>query len=823
MNTAEAGAATSTPADPWSSWLGSRAAVRARRGLERRADPPEPGAPSSSVVDLAANDYLGLAVHPDVRAAAARIATEGPVGARASRVVTGTHPAHADLESAAAALADADAALAFSSGYTANLGVLGALAGPGTAFLLDEHAHASLRDGAALAVTARSGAFAPLAGASVTTVEHNRVPAFRAALNRLRTEGRARRIVLVVESLYSVLGDEADLPALAALAAEHGALLVVDEAHSLGVVPGGSRTGALGLWAGQAPVVVTATCSKALGGQGGLALFGGPDARSWRDHVLNTARTFVFDTALAPVLAASAAAACRIAATGEPAARLARARETAVDVFTRRPELAGHVEVGAGAVHSIRMPGPEQAVAAAAELRAHGVLVGCFRPPSVPDGIARLRVSVTTAVPEPRLRAALEAVASVAARAWGASTGCPFAHGDPRPEAVRGDHLRISDPADLRRVLTDPGTFASDNALTAVVPLSGPARRILAAARFRLPPVLASAGGEEHRAVRRVVAPFFSPAKVREARGRILATTRMALTAALADTGRAGGAVDLATTVAAAVPARVMSALTGVPNPPEAQLHRWSADSLELFWGWPDEDRQLRLARSAADFHRWLRGAVVEARGDDAQPGNLFAALHEAGVDDERIVSLGYFLVIAGQETTRLLISTALTRALADPARWAALGAGADGGAGADAAEAAAAELVAECLRTSSSVPTWRRLATADVRVGEHEVRAGDELLLHLSGEQHDDARLAFGFGLHRCLGAGLAELETALVVREVARLLPDARLTGPPATWLRLLSFQAPQHVLVTPGPWHGGEDIRIEQSGVDTCASRS
>ncbi|WP_230681810.1 hypothetical protein, partial [Streptococcus pneumoniae] len=84
---------------------------------------------------------------------------------------------------------------------------------------------------------------------------------------------------------------------------------------------------------------------------------------------------------------------------------------------------------------------------------------------------------------------------------------------------------------------------------------------------------------------------------------------------------------------------------------------------------------------------RWLRGAVVEARGDDAQPGNLFAALHEAGVDDERIVSLGYFLVIAGQETTRLLISTALTRALADPARWAALGAGADGGAGADAAE----------------------------------------------------------------------------------------------------------------------------------------
>ena len=794
-----------TGADPWTSWRDARARVRHRRGLARRADPPSPGARTGDggrVVDLAANDYLGLAAHPQVRAAAARAAADGPVGARASRVVTGTHPAHAELETAAAALAGADAALAFSSGYTANLGVLGALAGPGTVFVLDEHAHASLRDGATLAMTSRSGAFGTLPGAAVITVPHGDLDAMAAACTRLRGEPGTARLVLVVESTYSVLGDAADLAAVAALAAEHGALLVVDEAHSFGVVPGGSRAGALGLWRGAAPVIVTATLSKALGGQGGVALFGGAGAQAWREHVLNTARTFVFDTALSPVLAAAAAVACRLAAEGGSAARLERARALAEEVLTRRPELAGHVEIGAGPVHAIRMPDPEAAVAAAARLRAHGVLVGCFRPPSVPDGVARLRVSLSAAVPEPDLRAALEAVATEAGRAWGAPERCPFAHGDARPEEVRGDHLRISDPAELRQVLGDPETFSSANALTALVPLSGPARRVLAAARFRLPPVLASAGGEEHRAVRRVVAGFFSPAKVRAVREQIRETTREELAAARA----AGRTVDLATTVAAAVPARVMSRLTGVPNPPEERLHRWSADSLELFWRWPDEDRQLRLARSAADLHRWLRATVAEVR-EDADGEDLFAALHRAGVDDERIISLGYFLVIAGQETTRLLIGTALNAALRDRARWAELGSEAD-----EVGEAAAARLAAECLRSSSSVPTWRRVATADATVGRRRIRAGQELLLHLSGEQHPDDRLAFGFGLHRCLGAGLAELETALVVREVARCWPDAELTGPEPTWLRLLSFQAPHHVLVRPSGTTSTEREREE-----------
>ena len=776
----------------WDAWLDTRARVRERRGLTRTAG-PAPGAPqpSAAPIDLASNDYLGLARHPRVREAAARAAVDHGVGAGASRVVTGTHPLHVELEREVAALAGASTALVFSSGYTANLGVLGAIGGPRSAVVLDEHAHASLRDGAALS------------GAEVHEAPHGHLPALGEQLARLRAEDPGRRLAVVVESVYSVLGDAADLRALGDLCAEHDALLVVDEAHSLGTVPEGSCAAAAGLWRAEhpgggttAPVILTATLSKALGAQGGVALFGGDPTRAaaWRSHVLNTARAFLFDTALALPTAAAAAEACRLAATGEPAARLTRRRALAEQTLLRRSGLAPHVESGAGAVHAVRMPSPQAAVAAAAALAEDGVHVACFRPPSVPDGVARLRLSVHADHGEQRLRGALEQIASRAEAAWGAATGpgaCPFAHGDPRPAEVRGDHLLVDAPEHVRAVLADPDAFSSANALTVARPLCGPARRVLAAARFRLPPVLASAGGEQHRHVRRVVTPFFSPAKVRAQREAIrdLAGTELDRALAVASPGEP---IDLAATVAAAVPARIMSALTGVPNPDEELLHRWSADSLELFWGWPDDGRQVRLARSAADFHRWLRTRVAESAGSD----DLFGALAAAGVDDERIVSLGYFLVIAGQETTRMLIATALDAALRDRATWTAL-AGDDEAAGLAAGEA----LVGETLRARSSVPTWRRVATRDTEVGGHPVAAGVELVLRLSGEDHPDHRLAFGHGLHRCLGAGLAELETALVVREVARRLPEAELTGPEPPWLTLLSFQAPRHVLVRPG----------------------
>ncbi|MDN5861323.1 MAG: aminotransferase class I/II-fold pyridoxal phosphate-dependent enzyme, partial [Pseudonocardia sp.] len=185
----------------------------------------------------------------------------------------------------------------------------------------------------------------------------------------------------VVESIYSVLGDATDLPRVAALCARYDAFLVVDEAHGIGVAGGGrGAVHAAGL-AGAPHVAVTATLSKALGAQGG-AVLGAPVLR---EHLVNTARTFIFDTGLAPGAAAAAAAACRIVAA-EPD-RVADLHGVAAAIAD-----AAGVARAPGAVQSIPASSADEAVAATARLHAHGFVVGCFRPPSVPDGISRLRL-----------------------------------------------------------------------------------------------------------------------------------------------------------------------------------------------------------------------------------------------------------------------------------------------------------------------------------------------------------------------------------------------------------------------------------------------
>jgi 8-amino-7-oxononanoate synthase len=346
-------------------WLESRADVRERRDLVRAAVPGRPAA-AGAVLDLASNDYLGLSRDPRVTAAAVDAVERYGSGARASRVVNGTLTVHAELEEQLCNLTGAESALAFSSGYLANLGVLGALGGPGTLLILDAHVHASLLDAARLS---RS---------PVVMVPHGDVAEVATALKN-RSQPRA---VVVVESLYSVLGDGANLTALAALCASHDAWLLVDEAHGIGVAGAGrGAVHAAGL-AGAEHVVLTVTLSKALGAQGGAVL----GSAALREHLVNTARPFIFDTALAPAAAAAASTAARIIAA-EPslAARLQKNAATLA-------RLCG-IERSPGAVQSIPMASAEQAVVAAAGLRAAGVLVGCFRPPSVPDGVSRLRVT----------------------------------------------------------------------------------------------------------------------------------------------------------------------------------------------------------------------------------------------------------------------------------------------------------------------------------------------------------------------------------------------------------------------------------------------
>jgi 8-amino-7-oxononanoate synthase len=352
-------------------WLYCAATRRDHEGVIRRTDAARNPQSGRRLLDLASNDYLGLAGDPRLQAAAAEAIARFGTGARASRVVTGTTTTHDDLERALTELTGQPSCLAFSSGYTANIGVLTALGDPDTLIVSDAHVHASLIDGARLS---RS---------PVAICPHGDLDALS---HLLRTREQTRAVV-VVESIYSVLGDAADLSHIADLCRTHDALLVVDEAHGIGVRGAGrGAVHAAGL-AGADHVAVTATLSKALGAQGG-AVLGPPPLR---EHLVNVARTFIFDTALAPAAAAAATAACRIIAA-EPQ-RVAALHHAAAVIA----EAAG-VELAPGAVQSIPIGSPDTAMTAAQQLLEQGTVVGCFRPPSVPDGISRLRLTARATV-----------------------------------------------------------------------------------------------------------------------------------------------------------------------------------------------------------------------------------------------------------------------------------------------------------------------------------------------------------------------------------------------------------------------------------------
>jgi 8-amino-7-oxononanoate synthase len=367
-----------------SQWLERQAAVRERRGQVRR---PLPRAAHEQFIDLASNDYLGLATDPRVAGAAAEAASRWGAGATSSRLVAGTTELHLDLEQELATLAGMEAALVFSSGYLANIGVITALGGPGTLIIADEHCHASMIDGFRLS-RSRSESFA-----------HNSV----GEAGRLLADRREPRAIIAVESVYSVLGDGAPLADLLALAEQRDAVLLIDEAHSLGVTGSGSFQGrgavAGTALAGHPNVIVTATLSKALGSQGGAVL----GSALLREHLLNRARSFIFDTGLAPASAAAALAAVRII-RAEPWRAQSVHGNAAALAAGLAPLLASRGAIPdrtAGAVQSIPMPSAESALAAAESARRAGVRVGCFRPPSVPDGIPRLRLTArATLTPE---------------------------------------------------------------------------------------------------------------------------------------------------------------------------------------------------------------------------------------------------------------------------------------------------------------------------------------------------------------------------------------------------------------------------------------
>jgi len=372
-------------------WLADQAAAREAAGLTRRLVPRP--ADGGGLLDLAGNDYLGLARDPRVVEAAAEAARTWGAGAGASRLVTGTTQLHQELEADLAAFCGQPSALVFSSGYLANLGVVTALAGRDCLVVSDAHIHASLVDACRLS------------RARVAVTPHADAAAVAGVLAG-RPEERA---VVLTESVFSVLGDHAPLGELAEVCARHGAVLVVDEAHALGTggPDGRGLVAAAGL-AGRPDVVVVATLSKAVGSQGGVVL-GHPAVR---EHLVNRARSFVYDTGLAPPAAAAARRALQVIAA-EPG------RRTALAAAAGRLAASLGLPPPQAPILPLPMPGPEQAVAAAAECAARGLRVGAFRPPSVPDGVSRLRLTARatlTAAELDRATAVLrDVVGSVAA------------------------------------------------------------------------------------------------------------------------------------------------------------------------------------------------------------------------------------------------------------------------------------------------------------------------------------------------------------------------------------------------------------------------
>ena len=367
-------------------WLDAAAEDRRSRHLDRAL---RPRAADDGVIDLASNDYLGLSTHPEVVQGAIEATRRWGAGSGGSRLVTGTTADHQALESELADFTGHPAALVFSSGYTANLGAVVALSGRGSLIVSDGGSHASLVDACRLS------------RARVVVVERGDTSAVERAL-RGRSEERA---LVVTDSVYSADGHLAPLGALHDVCERHGAVMLVDEAHGLGVRGDGGRglVDESGLTRHE-NVVVTATLSKALGAQGGVVLSSG----RVRDHLIDTARTFIFDTGLAPASVGAARAALAVLRR-EPA----RARRV-LEVAEHLAEVTG-ADRPTSAVVSVILGDAGRAFAASQRCAELGLRVGCFRPPSVPVGTARLRLTARADISDADLATACDVLTEVLA------------------------------------------------------------------------------------------------------------------------------------------------------------------------------------------------------------------------------------------------------------------------------------------------------------------------------------------------------------------------------------------------------------------------
>lgn len=369
-----------------------------RRGLRSFAlaataatlDLATPRIRSAPLLDLASNDYLGLSRHPEVVAAAQAAAASQGLGAGASRLVSGSRPVHGELEAALAAWLGRQQVLLFPSGFQANLAAVGALADRHSLVLADRLIHHSLLTGVRAS------------GARLQRFAHNDLAQLDSQLQAARRRAPGQRLLVLSESLFSMQGTSVDVAVLTALCAEHGAALLLDEAHALGVLGPGGR----GLGHNQPEIaLISGTFGKAFGG-GGAFLAGDALVGDW---LLQSSGAFRYTTALAPPLAAGALAALAlIQAEPRGEALLQRAARWRAGL-----EAAGWPRPpGAGPILPLLVGEDHRALELQQRLEAAGLLSVAIRPPTVPEGTARLRLVLRHDLPAGTLERLLIALGS---------------------------------------------------------------------------------------------------------------------------------------------------------------------------------------------------------------------------------------------------------------------------------------------------------------------------------------------------------------------------------------------------------------------------
>ncbi|HWY60604.1 MAG TPA: 8-amino-7-oxononanoate synthase [Rhizomicrobium sp.] len=327
-------------------------------------------------LDFTSNDYLGLAESAGLKQAVAEALARGvPVGAGGSRLLRGNHPEHEMLEEEAAAFFGVEAALYFPTGFAANAAIIATLPRPGDLIVYDALIHASLRSSLD---PARHNALA---------TPHNDVAAIEDAIKKWRAGDGTGRVWIVVETLYSMDGDRAPLADLIALAQRHDAMLILDEAHATGVY-GPQGRGLAADFEGAPNIISLHTCGKALGVMGALVCM----PRLLADFMINRGRSFIYSTAPSPLMAAATRAALKIAAGAD--AERAELQALVRHAGGLMKDRLGHAASGSQ-IQPIIVGADKSAVQLAAAMQARGYDIRAIRPPTVPEGTARLRIALT--------------------------------------------------------------------------------------------------------------------------------------------------------------------------------------------------------------------------------------------------------------------------------------------------------------------------------------------------------------------------------------------------------------------------------------------